>query len=148
MHTIIIYEIYRQNEILSTLATEFATLDSWYADVPGPTEPNRLYSWMATSQGLGNDDHDRLAEGFMGPNIWNVINIGHIQIYQQQINGENIDCSPSIPTYTNPINPNNPNSQQIPIEFDAVYVQPGDPGHSISSTTHQWYGPNATNNSP
>ena len=56
--------------ILSTLATEFATFNSWYADVPGPTEPNRLYSWMTTSQGLGDDDKDRLAEGFIGPNIF------------------------------------------------------------------------------
>eukprot|EP01083_Nonionella_stella_P237600 833356_1 len=56
--------------IMSTLAQQFAIFNSWYCDVPGPTEPNRLYSWMATSQGLGNDDANRLAEGFVGPNIF------------------------------------------------------------------------------
>ncbi len=39
----------------------------------GPTEPNRLYSWMATSQGLGNDDADRLVEGFVGPNMFAMV---------------------------------------------------------------------------
>jgi phospholipase C len=42
--------------IISTLAQEFAISDSWFASVPGPTHPNRLYSMTATSRGTINND--------------------------------------------------------------------------------------------
>ena len=59
--------------ILTTLSTEFATFNSWYSDVPGPTEPNRLYSWMATSDGLGDDNAARLALGFDKMSIFQML---------------------------------------------------------------------------
>lgn len=34
--------------ILYTLAKEFAVIDHWFADVPGPTEPNRIFAFMGT----------------------------------------------------------------------------------------------------
>jgi phospholipase C len=37
--------------VLSQLALEYALFDSWFSSVPGPTQPNRLYSLSATSDG-------------------------------------------------------------------------------------------------
>lgn len=40
-----------QLPVLSTLAQSFVLCDRWFADVPGPTMPNRAYVHAATSQG-------------------------------------------------------------------------------------------------
>jgi len=40
-----------QLPVLSTLATSFVLCDHWFADVPGPTMPNRAFVHAATSQG-------------------------------------------------------------------------------------------------
>ena len=40
-----------QLPVLSTLARSFVLCDHWFADVPGPTMPNRAYVHAATSQG-------------------------------------------------------------------------------------------------
>jgi len=42
--------------VISALATEFALFDRWFASVPGPTHPNRLYALTATSHGTINND--------------------------------------------------------------------------------------------
>ena len=38
---------------INALADEFALCDHWFAEVPGPTQPNRLYLHAATSDGHG-----------------------------------------------------------------------------------------------
>src|ERR1700761_5998794 len=40
-----------QLPVLSTLAQNFVLCDRWFADVPGPTMPNRAFVHAATSQG-------------------------------------------------------------------------------------------------
>jgi len=40
-----------QLPVLSTLAQSFVLSDRWFADVPGPTMPNRAFVHAATSQG-------------------------------------------------------------------------------------------------
>jgi phospholipase C len=40
-----------QLPVLSTLAQNFVLCDHWFADVPGPTMPNRAFVHAATSQG-------------------------------------------------------------------------------------------------
>jgi phospholipase C len=40
-----------QIPVLSTLAKNFVLCDHWFADVPGPTMPNRAFVHAATSQG-------------------------------------------------------------------------------------------------
>src|SRR5882762_4939922 len=40
-----------QLPVLSTLARNFVLCDHWFADVPGPTMPNRAFVHAATSQG-------------------------------------------------------------------------------------------------
>jgi len=41
-----------QLTILNTLAREFAVCDNWHASIPGPTWPNRLFAFAASSDGL------------------------------------------------------------------------------------------------
>jgi phospholipase C len=43
-----------QLPILNTLAREFAVCDHWFAAMPGPTWPNRLFVHAASSAGLDN----------------------------------------------------------------------------------------------
>lgn len=40
---------------ISTLAENFAVFDKWYASLPGPTYPNRMYWHSGTSAGLTSD---------------------------------------------------------------------------------------------
>jgi phospholipase C len=42
-----------QLPVINALADEFAICDRWHAEVPGPTQPNRLYLHAATSDGHG-----------------------------------------------------------------------------------------------
>ena len=41
-----------QIPVILQLAQEFAVCDQWYASIPGPTWPNRLFAMGATSSGL------------------------------------------------------------------------------------------------
>lgn len=41
-----------QVPVMVQLAQEFAICDQWYASIPGPTWPNRLFAMAATSSGL------------------------------------------------------------------------------------------------
>ncbi|ESW06268.1 hypothetical protein PHAVU_010G033400 [Phaseolus vulgaris] len=45
------------------LVKEFAVCDRWFASVPGPTQPNRLYVHSATSYGLTTQDTQKLIGG-------------------------------------------------------------------------------------
>jgi len=58
---------------LNTLASEFAVFDHWFCDVPGPTDPNRLYSWLTTSVGMGENNADRLTLGFREMSIFEML---------------------------------------------------------------------------
>jgi phospholipase C len=49
--------------VITTLASEFALYDGWFASVPGPTMVNRAYSASATSHGMGTNDHTTIALG-------------------------------------------------------------------------------------
>jgi len=48
-----------QLPILTALAQEFAVCDNWYASMPGPTWPNRMFVHAASSGGL---DHSPTTE--------------------------------------------------------------------------------------
>jgi hypothetical protein len=48
----------RQLPVVFTLAKEFALCDRWYASMPGPTWPNRIFAHAASSGGL--DHHAAL----------------------------------------------------------------------------------------
>ena len=49
---------------LSTLASEFATMNRYYSSVPGQTVPNRLYFFSATSHGAVNDNDVDVGLGY------------------------------------------------------------------------------------
>lgn len=49
---------------ISTLAMEYAVFDRYWASVPGPTVPNRLYFHSGTSDGTTHGDDIDLAEGW------------------------------------------------------------------------------------
>jgi len=55
--------------IISSLAMEFAIFDQWFASVPGPTHPNRLFSMTATSR--GTIDNTDIPAGFPQRSIFN-----------------------------------------------------------------------------
>jgi phospholipase C len=55
------------------LAQEYTIFDRWFASVPGPTQPNRLYSHLATSFGLFRNDPWRLIGGIPGRSLENDI---------------------------------------------------------------------------
>jgi hypothetical protein len=47
-----------------TQASEFAVFDRFFAGIPGPTIPNRLFGMSATSGGYSTNDHLRIALGW------------------------------------------------------------------------------------
>jgi phospholipase C len=53
-----VMQTFRPGELpaLSALATNFVLCDQWFAEVPGPTMPNRLYMHAATSVGWARND--------------------------------------------------------------------------------------------
>ena len=49
-----VMEVFTADQLpaIHTLAAEFCVCDHWHSEVPGPTEPNRLFMHAATSTGL------------------------------------------------------------------------------------------------
>jgi phospholipase C len=41
--------------VLATLAREFCTCDHWFCEIPGPTQPNRLFVHAGTAAGLAHN---------------------------------------------------------------------------------------------
>ncbi|KAF6161490.1 hypothetical protein GIB67_009369 [Kingdonia uniflora] len=50
--------------VFATLVREFAVFDRWFSSIPGPTQPNRLFVYSATSHGATSHVKKRLAEGY------------------------------------------------------------------------------------
>ncbi|RRT40969.1 hypothetical protein B296_00044102 [Ensete ventricosum] len=50
--------------VYAALAQEFAVLDRWFSSLPGPTQPNRLFVYSATSHGATRHDKVQLAKGY------------------------------------------------------------------------------------
>ncbi|KDR74442.1 hypothetical protein GALMADRAFT_211998 [Galerina marginata CBS 339.88] len=54
----IIYMSENNIPVYRTMAENFVVFDRWFADVPGPTNPNRAYLTSGTSHGHGKNDND------------------------------------------------------------------------------------------
>ncbi|CAL4950861.1 unnamed protein product [Urochloa decumbens] len=54
----------------SALAPSFAVFDRWFSSIPGPTQPNRLYLYSATSHGSTAHDKLNLLLGYPQPTIF------------------------------------------------------------------------------
>ncbi|CAL9761655.1 unnamed protein product [Musa acuminata subsp. burmannicoides] len=50
--------------VYAALAQEFAVFDRWFSSLPGPTQPNRLFVYSATSHGATCHDKVQLAKGY------------------------------------------------------------------------------------
>ncbi|KAK6924684.1 Phosphoesterase [Dillenia turbinata] len=73
--------------VYATLVKEFAVFDRWFSSIPGPTQPNRLFVYSATSHGSTSHVKKQLAKGYPQKTIFdslheNGINFG---IYFQNI---------------------------------------------------------------
>ena len=49
--------------VLNTLAVNFAMFDQYFADLPGPTMPNRYYFMSGTSHGLVDNNDEAIGLG-------------------------------------------------------------------------------------
>ncbi|XP_030542360.1 non-specific phospholipase C6 [Rhodamnia argentea] len=73
--------------VYAALVSEFAVFDRWFSSIPGPTQPNRLFVYSATSHGSTSNVKKLLAKGFPQKTIFdslheNGMNFG---IYYQNI---------------------------------------------------------------
>ncbi|ONK77823.1 uncharacterized protein A4U43_C02F11100 [Asparagus officinalis] len=50
--------------VFTALVREFAVFDRWFSSIPGPTQPNRLFVYSATSHGSVGNDKFNLFEGY------------------------------------------------------------------------------------
>uniref|UniRef100_A0A5B7B1B1 Putative non-specific phospholipase C6-like n=1 Tax=Davidia involucrata TaxID=16924 RepID=A0A5B7B1B1_DAVIN len=50
--------------VFTTLVREFAVFDRWFSSIPGPTQPNRLFVYSATSHGSISHVKKQLAKGY------------------------------------------------------------------------------------
>ncbi|XP_042014073.1 non-specific phospholipase C6-like [Salvia splendens] len=50
--------------IYAELVKEFAVFDRWFSSIPGPTQPNRLFAYSATSHGSTSHVKRQLATGY------------------------------------------------------------------------------------
>jgi phospholipase C len=55
---------------ISTLAQEFALIDDWFSDIPGPTICNRLYVFSGTSHGAAYNDKVQMTLGYPQKSIF------------------------------------------------------------------------------
>eukprot|EP01018_Ginkgo_biloba_P016443 Gb_28042 [translate_table: standard] len=73
--------------VYSTLVSEFAVFDRWFASVPASTQPNRLYVHSATSHGATSNIPKLLAQGYPQKTIFESIDESGLSfgIYYQNI---------------------------------------------------------------
>ncbi|KAF8390663.1 hypothetical protein HHK36_025190 [Tetracentron sinense] len=50
--------------VFASLVREFAVFDRWFSSIPGPTQPNRLFVYSATSHGSTSHVKKQLAKGY------------------------------------------------------------------------------------
>lgn len=51
--------------VYAELVKEFAVFDRWFSSIPGPTQPNRLFVYSATSHGSTSHVKKQLAQGYI-----------------------------------------------------------------------------------
>lgn len=73
--------------VYETLVREFAVFDRWFSSIPGPTQPNRLFVYSATSHGSTSHVKRQLAKGYPQKTIFDSLNENKLDfgIYYQNI---------------------------------------------------------------
>ncbi|KAJ3102990.1 hypothetical protein HDU97_010428 [Phlyctochytrium planicorne] len=63
----------RDIPITATLASEYAVFDRWFSSMPGPTYPNRLFLYSATSNGRIDNDKLTTLKGYPQKSIFGAL---------------------------------------------------------------------------
>uniref|UniRef100_A0A7N1A4N2 Uncharacterized protein n=1 Tax=Kalanchoe fedtschenkoi TaxID=63787 RepID=A0A7N1A4N2_KALFE len=73
--------------VYSELVKQFAVFDRWFSSIPGPTQPNRLFAYSATSHGSVSHILTQLATGYPQRTIFDSLYEDNLDfgIYFQQI---------------------------------------------------------------
>ncbi|KAG2257521.1 hypothetical protein Bca52824_076815 [Brassica carinata] len=73
--------------VYAELVKEFAVFDPWFSSIPGPTQPNRLFVYSATSHGSTSHVKQQLAQGFPQETIFDSLHSVDVDfgIYFQNI---------------------------------------------------------------
>ena len=73
--------------VYAALVQEFAVFDRWFSSIPGPTQPNRLFAYSATSHGSVSHIVKQLAVGYPQKTIFDSLYEDDIDfgIYYQTI---------------------------------------------------------------
>ncbi|XP_028765090.1 non-specific phospholipase C6 [Neltuma alba] len=73
--------------VYAALVREFAVFDRWFSSIPGPTQPNRLFGYSATSHGSVSHIAKQLAKGYPQKTIFDSLHENDIDfgIYFQNI---------------------------------------------------------------
>ncbi|WZZ27037.1 hypothetical protein YC2023_010438 [Brassica napus] len=73
--------------VYAELVKEFAVFDRWFSSIPGPTQPNRLFVYSATSHGSTSHVKKQLAQGYPQKTIFDSLHSNDIDfgIYFQNI---------------------------------------------------------------
>ncbi|XP_010519508.1 PREDICTED: non-specific phospholipase C6 [Tarenaya hassleriana] len=73
--------------VYAELVKEFAVFDRWFSSIPGPTQPNRLFVYSATSHGSTSHVKKLLAQGYPQKTIFDSVHENGIDfgIYFQNI---------------------------------------------------------------
>ncbi|CAN7021924.1 hypothetical protein BRARA_F01660 [Brassica rapa] len=73
--------------VYAELVKEFAVFDRWFSSIPGPTQPNRLFVYSATSHGSTSHVKQQLAQGFPQETIFDSLHSDDVDfgIYFQNI---------------------------------------------------------------
>ncbi|CAL5444409.1 unnamed protein product [Camellia sinensis] len=73
--------------VFAALVQEFAVFDRWFCSIPGPTQPNRLFVYSATSHGSTSHVKKQLATGYPQQTIFDSLhdNGFNFGIYFQNI---------------------------------------------------------------
>ncbi|KAK1376101.1 non-specific phospholipase C6 [Heracleum sosnowskyi] len=73
--------------IYAALVREFAVFDRWFSSIPGPTQPNRLFVYSATSHGSTSHVKTQLASGYPQHTIFDSLHNSGVDfgIYYQNI---------------------------------------------------------------
>ncbi|KAK4410761.1 Non-specific phospholipase C6 [Sesamum angolense] len=59
--------------VYAALVSEFAVFDRWFSSIPGPTQPNRLFVYSATSHGSTSHVKKQLAKGYPQQTIFDSV---------------------------------------------------------------------------
>lgn len=73
--------------VISTLATEFALIDAFYAAVPGPTFPNRLFTLSGTSYGSYDNSDIMSLTGYPQQSIFGALDSANVtwRVYAEEV---------------------------------------------------------------